>query len=109
VLAGATKQQMIERTTAAVADHSFKPLEAGAFSFMLSKKGYLSDDAAGPWLPHVMFFIPHGQAAVWGANKEGSPILGRDGRAIESTVLYVPVRRWSDGSPAPPPAEQHKM
>jgi hypothetical protein len=108
-LAGATKQQMIERTTAAVSDHSFKPPEAGAFSFMLSKKGYLGDDAAGPWLPHVMFFIPHGQADVWGANKEGSPILGRDGRAIESTVLYVPVRRWSDGSPAPPPPEQHKM
>jgi len=109
VLAGATKQQMIERTTAAVADHSFKALEAGAFSFMLSKKGYLGDDAAGPWLPHVMFFIPHGQTDAWGANKEGSPILGRDGRPIESTVLYVPVRRWSDGSPAPPPAEQHKM
>ena len=109
VLAGATKQQLIERTTAAVADQSFKPPEAGAFSFMLSKNGYLGDGAAGPWLPHVMFFIPHGQADVWGANKEGSPILGRDGRAIESTVLYVPVRRWSDGSPAPPPAEQHKM
>ena len=109
VLAGVTKQQMIERTTAAVADHSFKALEAGAFSFMLSKKGYLGDDAAGPWLPHVMFFIPHGQTDAWGANKEGSPILGRDGRPIESTVLYVPVRRWSDGSPAPPPAEQHKM
>src|SRR5215469_16350012 len=109
VLAGATKQQLIERTTAAVADQSFKPPEAGAFSFMLSKKGYLGDGAAGPWLPHVMFFIPYGQADVWGANKEGSPILGRDGRAIESTVLYVPVRRWSDGSPAPPPAEQHKM
>ena len=109
VLAGATKQQLIERTTAAVADQSFKPPEAGAFSFMLSKKGYLGDGAAGPWLPHVMFFIPHGQADVWGANKEGSPILGRDGRAIESTVLYVPVRQWSDGSPAPPPAEPHKM
>ena len=109
VLAGATKQQLIERSTAAVADQSFKPPEAGAFSFMLSKKGYLGDDAAGPWLPHVMFFIPHGQADVWGANKEGSPVLGRDGRAIESTVLYVPVRQWSDGSPAPPPAEPHKM
>ena len=109
VLAGATKQQLIERSTAAVADQSFKPPEAGAFSFMLSKKGYLGDGVAGPWLPHVMFFIPHGQADVWGASKEGSPILGRDGRAIESTVLYVPVRQWSDGSPAPPPAEQHTM
>ena len=60
VLAGATKEQIIERTKAAVASHSFKPLEAGAFSFMLSKHGYVSDVVAGPWLPHVMFFIPHG-------------------------------------------------
>jgi len=109
MLAGATKQQMIERTTAAVADHSFKPPEAGAFSFMMSKKGYLSDGAAGPWLPHVMFFVPHGQADSWGANKDGSPIIGQDGRVIESTVLFIPVRQWSDGSPAPPPAERHKM
>jgi hypothetical protein len=34
---------------------------------MLSKQGYLSDDAAGPWLAHVMFFVPHGQVAAWGA------------------------------------------
>jgi hypothetical protein len=109
VLAGATKQQLIERTRAEVASHSFKTPEAGAFSFMLSKDGYVSDDAAGPWLPHVMFFLPHGQADDWGANKEGSPIIGQDGSAIETTVLFVPVRSWSDGSPAPPPPEKHVM
>jgi hypothetical protein len=109
VLAGATRQQMIERTRAAVASHEFKAPEAGAFSFMLSKSGYLSDDAAGPWLPHVMFFIPHGEAVNWGASKEGSPIIGRDGNAFESTVLFVPVRSWSDGSPAPPPPQKHSM
>jgi hypothetical protein len=109
VLAGATRQQMIERTKAAVASHDFKAPEAGAFSFMLSKNGYLSDDGAGPWLPHVMFFLPHGQAENWGANKEGSPIIGQDASAIESTVLFVPVRSWSDGSPAPPPPTKHLM
>lgn len=103
VLAGATKQVLIEKTRAAFASHTFKFPEPGAFSFMLSKNGYLGDDAAGPWLPHVMFFLPHGQAANWGAGKEGSPILGQDGSAIESTVLYIPVRRWSDGSPGPLP------
>jgi hypothetical protein len=35
--------------------------------------------------------------------------MGKDGSDIEPTVLFVPVRRWSDGSPAPPPAEQHRM
>jgi hypothetical protein len=109
VLAGATRQQMIERTKAAVASRDFKAPEAGAFSFMLSKHGYLSDDGAGPWLPHVMFFLPHGQAANWAAGKAGSPILGQEGSAIESTVLFVPVRSWSDGSPAPPPAPKHPM
>lgn len=109
VLAGATRQQLIEKTKAAVATHSFKAPEAGAFSFMLSKDGYLSDDAAGPWLPHVMFFLPHGQADNWGASQEGSPVIGQDGSAIESTVLFIPVRSWSDGSPAPPPPKRHRM
>jgi hypothetical protein len=105
VLAGATREQLVQKTKAA----HFKDPEPGAFSFMLSKSGFLNDDAGGPWLPHVMFFVPHGQTDQWGANKEGSPILGEDGTAIESTVLFVPVRRWSDGSPALPPAQPHKM
>lgn len=109
VLAGATRQQVIEKTKAAVASHEFQTPEPGAFSFMLSKQGYVSDEAQGPWLPHIMFFVPHGQAAVWGADLDGSPILGKDNSALESTVLYVPVRRWSDGSPAPPPARKHAM
>jgi hypothetical protein len=109
VLAGNTREQLVEKTRAALADHSFQVPEAGSFSFMLSKDGYLSDDAAGPWLPHVMLFVPHGQAEIWAAGKDGSPILGRDGSSIESTVLFIPVRSWSDGSPAPPPANKHKM
>lgn len=109
VLAGATRQELIEKTKAAVASHSFKPPEAGALSFMLSKEGYLGDAVRGPWLPHVMFFLPHGHALNWGANKEGSPIIGQDGSAVESTVLFIPVRSWSDGSPAPSPPKKHSM
>jgi len=109
VLAGTSRQQMIERTRTAVASHDFKSPEAGALSFMLSKNGYLSDDAAGPWLPHVMFFLPHGRTDDWGANKEGSPVIGQDAGSVESTVLFIPVRSWSDGSPAPPPPRKHLM
>jgi hypothetical protein len=109
VLAGATKQQLIEKTEAAIANHSFKSPEAGAFSFMLSKEGYVGDAVAGPWLPHIMFFLPYGQAVNWGANKEGSPIIGKNARAIESTVLFIPVRSWSDGSPAPSMPKKHQM
>lgn len=105
-LAGATKQQMIERTRAAFAKHQFKMPEAGSFSFMLSKHGNLGDPAGGgPWLPHVMLFVPHGQAKTWGAGLEGSPILGTESSPIDPTVLFIPVRRWSDGTPVPIPSE----
>ena len=107
VLAGVSKEQMVERARAAVADHSFKSPEPGALAFMLSKDGYLGDAAGGPWLPHVMLFVPRGQAAAWGADLEGSPIIVLPGSEITSTVLLIPVRRWSDGSPGPPPAELH--
>jgi hypothetical protein len=112
VLSGATRQQLVEEARSAFASHSFGPPEPGSFAFMLSRQGYLSDDSAGPWLPHVMLFVPHGQAATWGAGLEGSPVLGADGSPVEPTVLFIPVRRWSDGTPAPPPPplekHQHK-
>jgi hypothetical protein len=108
VLAGIGRAQMSERARAAVASRRFTAPDAGSFSFMLSKQGYLGDDAGGPWLPHVMFFVPHGQAAAWAAGLKASPILGADGLPFEPTVLFIPVRRWSDGSPAPSPATEHQ-
>jgi hypothetical protein len=106
-LAGLDRAQIVEKARAAYASGHFRTPEAGSLSFMLSKEGFLSDDAAGPWLPHVMFFIAHGQAELWGAGLTASPVLGREGRAFEPTVLFVPVTRWSDGSSAPPPADAH--
>lgn len=100
---------MIDNTQAAVASHQFKDPESGALSFMLSKEGYLGDAAGGPWLPHVMFFLPHGPTADWTAGLQGSPIIGQEGSAIESTALFIPVRSWSDGSPAPQPVAKHAM
>jgi len=108
VLAGISKAQMVEKAQVEFASHRFTAPEAGSLSFMLSKQGYISDDAAGPWLPHVMFFVPHGQAAAWGGGLSASPILGADGSPFEPTVLFVPVRSWSDGSAAPVPAIDHQ-
>jgi hypothetical protein len=107
VLAGDTRQQMIEKARAAFAHHHFVTPEAGSISFMLSKEGYVSDDAGGPWLPHVMFFISSGEAGAWAAGLNGSPVLGTNGAPFEPTVLFVPVRQWSDGSAAPP-ADEHR-
>jgi hypothetical protein len=111
VLAGVGKTEMIARTRADLAAGRIVAPAPGAFSFMLSKQGNLGDPAGGgPWLPHVMFFIPHGQAAAWGAGLEASPVLGAESLDFEPTVLYIPVRRWSDGSPAPPASDlSHKM
>lgn len=105
VLAGVSTQQMMAKTRAAFADGTFKEPEPGAFTFMLSKRGYLSDDAQGPWLPHLMFFVSSAQAKLWGAGLDGSPIVGGAGDdTLGSTVLMIPVRRWSDGTPGPTPA-----
>jgi len=111
VLAGLSKAQITASSRAAFAAHRFVPPGPGAFSFMLSRQGNLGDPASGgPWLPHVMFFIPHGQAAGWGAGLEASPVIGAESQAFEPTVLYIPVRRWSDGSPAPAASNlSHKM
>ncbi|HTW38043.1 MAG TPA: hypothetical protein VMD49_05705 [Steroidobacteraceae bacterium] len=108
VLAGMSKAQMIAKARAAIASHRFITPEAGSLSFMLSKQGYLGDAVAGPWLPHIMFFVPHGQAAVWGAGLPASPVRGGESTPFEPTVLFVPVRYWSDGSPAPAPLTEHR-
>jgi len=106
-LAGATRQQMIERAKAEFASGHFKAPEAGAYSFMLSKNGSVGG-SGGPWLPHIMLFLPPGQADNWGTNLEGSPISAVEGNAVEATLVFIPVRTWSDGSLGPLP-KKHTM
>jgi hypothetical protein len=106
-LAGMTQAQLLEQARAAFASGRFTSPAAGSLSFMLSKLGHIGDGAAGPWLPHVMLFVPHGQAITWGAGPQGSPILGADGTAFEPTVLFIPVTHWSDGSASPETEHQH--
>jgi hypothetical protein len=101
-VAGLSRQQMIEKTKAAFADHSFKPPEPGAFGLMLSKLGHLNH-AHGPWHPHMMFFIPRDQAANWAADVDNSPADFVDRGPYLSALIMVPVLRWSDGSPGPAP------
>ena len=108
VLAGLSKTQIMARVKAAIADGTFKSPEPGALTYMLSNQGYESDAAHGPWLPHLMFFVPRGQAGNWGAGKDGSPVIGSDGTEDDTTIFLVPVRRWSDGTPGPQPAAIHQ-
>jgi hypothetical protein len=102
VIAGRTKAQMFEAIGAAIDKKELPPPEPGAMSYMLSKQGYLGDAAGGPWLPHLMFFTPETDSKVWGADLPGSPIITFQNPEEHLTVFLIPVRRWSDGSPAPP-------
>jgi hypothetical protein len=99
VLAGRSKAQMFESVKAALDKKELSALESGAMSYMMSKEAYLND-RDGHWHPHLMFFVPQTDAATWGADLPGSPILADEDPQDRLTVFMIPVRKWSDGTPA---------
>jgi hypothetical protein len=75
--------------------------EPGSMTFMMSKGGYLGDDAHGPWRPHIMFYMPPIPTTDWGANLSGTRIYATPaGPGDPYAIFYIPVAAWSDGSPA---------
>lgn len=101
VLAGHSKAQMLDEIHAAVAHRELPWPEPGAMSFMMSKDGYLGDEA-GHWHSHLMFHVPKAASATWGANLPGSPVVYDDRELPEpQTIFMVPVAHWSDGTAAP--------
>jgi len=90
-LAGGTPTTIKAATT-------FKAPEPGSMCYMLSRQGYLNDEAGGPWRPHLMFFVPTTPPSAWGANAEHSPIIVNDPPDAPFTTFLVPVGHWSDGS-----------
>jgi hypothetical protein len=99
--AGATHEELAVKAQAAYASRQFTNPLPGSFSFMLSKQAYLNDEVKGPWHPHVMLFIAMDQMNTWAAGFDGSPILApppNTMRAYEPTCIFIPVKRWSDGS-----------
>lgn len=103
VLAGYSKPEMVAATKDGIARHTLPPLEAGAMTYMLSKQGYLNDEARH-WVPHLMFYFPRADGANWGADQPGSPVMlnpqFQDSPEAIS-VIMVAVTHWSDGTPAP--------
>jgi hypothetical protein len=99
VLAGVPKAEIVKRTKAAIADKTIPQPETGAMTYMMSKDGYLND-GAGHWHPHVMFYLPVTEAAAWGANVKGGPVMGGGAGDEPGTVFFVLVPTWSDGTPA---------
>lgn len=105
VLAGKTVVEMQAMTTEALQDGRIVAPAHGAMCYMMSKLGYVSDDEAGPWRPHLMFFVPQGEPDVWGANLAGVPVIGGTSKTEPFSIFLIPVERWSDGSPEQGPQQ----
>jgi hypothetical protein len=97
ILAGQSKAQMVDGIKAGLDKKELPTPEPGAMCYMMSKDGYL-DDQAGHWHPHVMFFVPQTDGATWGADLSGSPILATNYPQDRLTVFMIPVAKWSDGT-----------
>jgi hypothetical protein len=105
-LAGQSKDAILARMKESIAKREFGPPEIGSMSYMMSKNQYLTDD--GPhWHPHLMFYMPgEMNGSVWGANLPGGSAVfggGSDlpgGGRMPWTIFFVPVPKWSDGTPA---------
>ena len=97
ILAGRTKDQMVDAIKAALAKKELPAAEPGAMCYMMSKDGYLSDQG-GHWHPHLMFFVSEADPATWGADLAGSPIIAFNDKWEQLTTFLIPVRHWSDGT-----------
>jgi len=101
ILSGQSKAQMFERIKTALDKKEIPPIETGAMAYMLAKDGFLGD-VNGHWHPHIMFFVPFTDTKNWGANLPGSPIFASPDPEDRLTTFYVPVAKWSDGTPDTP-------
>ncbi len=103
VLAGKSKPEILAAIKTAVAGKALPVPEPGAMSYMMSRQGYLNDEARS-WRPHLMFHPPKTDAAAWGANLAGSPVMLDSAHHVvpePETIFMVGVDHWSDGTPAP--------
>jgi len=97
ILAGKSVDAAFAATSAALASGKLRPYEMGAMCYMMSKQQYLNDQGKA-WHPHLMFFLP--LKSQWGADLPGSPIFSSDDTQDHVTIFMVPVKHWSDGTPA---------
>ena len=99
-LAGKSKAEMVQATTAAFDKKELPALEPGAMCYMMSKDQYLNDRGKS-WHPHLMFLVPGHVDKSWGANLPQSPVIAANDPEERATIFMVWVGKWSDGTPAP--------
>jgi hypothetical protein len=99
-LAARSKAQIFADLKAGFDKNELPTLESSAMCYMMSKQGYLSD-RGGHWHPHLMFFTPLEDPALWGADLPGSPFIGIRDAEDRLTLFLLPLPKWSDGSAGP--------
>jgi hypothetical protein len=105
-LAGHTLAQVNEAMVAAISKKELPAMESGAMCYMMPKEGF-GGDSAPHWPSHLMFFFSDVDPAIWGANLPGSPVLGLADPSEHLTQFVIPVKQWSDGTPADGNSERH--
>ena len=96
-IAGKSETQIHAAIDSALDKKELPALEPGAMSYMLSKQGYLGDQA-GHFHPHLMFWAEHTEPKSWGAGLPGSPMIAGVEIPGRLTVFMIPVAKWSDGA-----------
>ena len=96
-LAGKSESQVRDAINSAFDKRELPTLETGSMSYMLSKQGYLGDQA-GHFHPHLMFWAERTQPESWGAGAPGSPVMGKEEIPGRLTIFIIPVDKWSDGT-----------
>jgi hypothetical protein len=97
-LAGKSKEQILQATTAAFDKKELPAIEPGAMCYMMSKQQYLGDRDKS-WQPHLMFFVAGNTEKSWGANLDGSPIMAAADPEERVTIFMVGAGKWSDATP----------
>ena len=105
-LAGRTLAQVTDALAAAVAKKELPPMEPGAMCYMMGKQGY-GGDVVPHWPAHLMFFYSDTDAAIWGANRPGSPVIAVTDPQLHLTQFVIPTQQWSDGTEVPPAPHVH--
>src|ERR1700729_2836209 len=103
ILAGLSKDTIVDRLKLMIAKKEIPALEPGAMCYMMSREANLGD-TTGHWHPHLMFYGPRSVAADWGADLPGSPVMLNPQFQTSPEPLatfMVAVDRWSDGTSAP--------
>ena len=104
VMSGLAFAEVAKAIRQAYATKGFPETEDGALAYMMSRNQHL-DDANPHWMPHLMFYFGGGRkGSEWGAAAlpagMSAPLIdGGLDEASRTTVLLIPVPKWSDGTP----------